>query len=143
MRLARMLLGAAAAAMLAGCATTAQFRSSMDQFLGKPIAAAEEAFGYGYSVTDLEDGSRAYTWRTLKTGVTPGYESPTYIFSDRTGDHSTSATVYPGTYYPPQVYREMCDFSFITDRSGSIVRWNARGEGCKGQPGGPVLRSGP
>ena len=75
--------------------------------------------------------------------IATGCETPTYGGSDRAGDHSMSATVYPGTYYPPQVYREMCDFSFITDRSGSIVRWNARGEGCKGQPGGPVLRSGP
>ena len=126
---------------VAGCATTAQFRATLDEFLGMPISAAQEAFGYGYTMRDLDEGGSAYTWKTVRAGMTPGYETPTQIHSDRLGDRTKSVTVYPGTYYPPEVYRELCEFTFITDPSGKILRWNAQGEGCRGQPGGPVLRS--
>jgi hypothetical protein len=127
----------------AGCATKAQFRARMDEFVGRPIAAAQEAFGYGYAVKDLEDGSRAYSWVTVKTGVAPGYQSPTVIETLRSSDQTRTTTVMPGTYYPPYVYRDVCEFTLIADGSGTIARWNARGAGCKGQPAGLVLRSEP
>ena len=139
----RSALFALAALTLSGCATTAQFRAAMDGYVGAPIAAAQEAFGYNYAERDLEEGAKAYTWSMVRTGVVPGYETPTYIYSDRTGGRGKTVSVYPGTYYPPEVYRELCEFTFVTDPSGTILRWNARGEGCRGQPGGAVLRSAP
>jgi hypothetical protein len=127
----------------AGCATTAQFRTRMDEFVGKPIAAAQEAFGYSYTVKELENGSRAYSWVTVKTGVAPGYESPTVIETLRNSDQTRTTTVIPGTYYPPYAYRDVCEFTLIADPNGTVTRWNARGAGCKGQPAGMVLRSAP
>ncbi|MBE0616822.1 MAG: hypothetical protein IH608_02690 [Proteobacteria bacterium] len=131
---------------LVGCATVAQFRQGMDAFLGKPIREAQETFGYGYLVRDLENGERAYTWTHVDTGVVPGYEAPTTVETYRTrGDDATTRTtvVSPGTYYPPQYYRNTCEFTFITDPSGAILRWHAQGDGCKGRPEGTVLRSSP
>jgi hypothetical protein len=130
------------AATVAACATTAQFVRHMEQFPGRPIAEAQQAFGYSYAVKDLEDGTRAYTWTNVRTGVVPGYESPTVVETFRTGDHSRITTVTPGTYFPPYVYRDACEFTFITDGAGTILRWSARGDGCRGQPGGVVLQSG-
>ena len=129
---------------LLGCATVAQFRVGMDAFLGRPIQEAQETFGYGYAVRELEDGEKAYTWNRVETGTLPGYETPARVetYRVREGDTTTrTTTVYPGTYYPPQFYRNACEFTFITDRDGTILRWLAQGNACKGYPAGPVLRS--
>jgi hypothetical protein len=138
-KLQRLLLFATAA-VAAGCATTGQFRGHMDQFLGRPISEAEQAFGYNYAVKELEEGNRVFTWATTKTGVVPGYQSPTIIESHRSGEQ-TRTTVTPGTSYPSYVYRDVCEFSFIADNAGKIVKWSARGDGCRGRPGGTVLQS--
>jgi hypothetical protein len=131
---------------LVGCATVAQFRQDMDGFVGRPIQAAQETFGYSYVVRDLGGGERAYTWNRVETGVVPGYESPTTVETYRTGrgDQATrTTTVYPGTYYPPEAYRNTCEFTFITDAGGTILRWHAQGDACRGRPGGHVLKSSP
>jgi len=78
--------------------------------------------------------------------VVPGYEAPTTVETYRTrdGDATTRTTIVsPGTYYPPQAYRNICEFTFLTDPSGTILRRHAQGDGCKGRPSGVVLRSGP
>lgn len=138
-----LLVGPLLATVL-GCATVGQFRAGMDSFIGRPIREAQETFGYGYALRELEDGGRAYTWQRVQTGVLPGYESPTTVesYTTREGDIARrSTTVFPGTYYPPEQYRNTCEFTLITDGAGTIVRWHAQGNGCKGYPGGPVLRS--
>lgn len=132
------------AAALAGCATVGQFRTHMDAFLGQPIGRAQDTFGYNYVARELEEGERAYTWTRVETGVIPGYETPTTVETMRSredGVRSRTTTIYPGTYYPPQAYRNTCEFTFIANRSGTIVRWHAQGDACRGGPGGRVLRS--
>ncbi|MFU8855593.1 MAG: hypothetical protein ACNA8S_01160 [Deferrisomatales bacterium] len=131
-------------AAAAGCATAGQFRTHMDAFLGRPIGTAQDTFGYNYVLRELEGGERAYTWNRVVTGVIPGYETPTTVETLRSRDdgvRTQTTTIYPGTYYPPQTFRNTCEFTFIADGSGTIVRWHAQGDACRGAPGGRVLRS--
>jgi hypothetical protein len=126
-------------ATLGACATTAQFQQMMDGYLGQPISAAQQHFGYNYIERQLPDGNRAYTWVWKEKGVFPGYETPTTIqtFSSDKGQH---IIVIPGTYFPQTPYETSCEFTFITDGSGKIVMWRAHGNGCAGFRGpGRVL----
>jgi len=134
-RIAALLL----LAVLAACATTAQFQQMMDGYLGAPISEVQQRFGYNYIERHLPDGNRAYTWIWKEKGVFPGYETPTTIqtFSSDKGQH---VIVIPGTYFPQTPYETTCEFSFIADKSGKTVSWRASGNGCAGYVGpGKVL----
>ena len=135
-RLIALLLSAA---LLAACATTAQFQQMMDGYIGAPIGEIQKRFGYNYIERQLPDDYRAYTWIWTEKGVFPGYETPTTIqtFSSDKGQH---IIVIPGTYFPQTPYETTCEFSFITDKSGKAVSWRAHGNGCSGFAGpGQVL----
>lgn len=125
-----------AAVLTSACATVGQFRQDMDQFVGLPVARAQEVFGYQFSARELGAGERAYTWTRVESGVSPGFETPTTVHTFRTDD-SKHVTIMPGTYYPPQAYSSICEFTFVADAGGIIQRWHAQGDGCRGR-----LRSG-
>jgi hypothetical protein len=129
-------------ALLAACATTAQFQRMMDGYLGEPIGKVQQQFGYNYIERKLPDGKRAYTWVWKEKGVFPAYETPTTIqtFTSNKGQH---VIVIPGTYFPQTPYETSCEFSFITDAAGKTLSWRASGNGCSAFRGpGTVLGPG-
>ena len=128
--------------LVGGCATVEQFREDMNRFVGLPIARAQEVFGYQFAVRELDGGERAYSWTQVESGVSPAYETPTTVHTFRTED-SKHVTIMPGTYYPPQAYSSVCEFTFVADPAGIIQRWHAQGEGCRGRVlSRPVLQGG-
>lgn len=129
------------ALVLAGCATVAEFQTGMDAFIGRTVDEAQDAFGYPQQVRDLPDGGKAYTWLRVETGYIPGYRGPTTVQSVQVGD-TTQLTVIPGTYIPPQIYRDSCEFTLTADAQNRVRAWRAQGDGCRGTPVRPVLRSG-
>lgn len=138
----RVVVVLMSSALLAACASTAQFQRMMDGYLGAPISEIQQRFGYNYIERQLPDGNRAYTWIWTEKGVFPGYETPTTIqtFSSDKGQH---IIVIPGTYFPQTPYETTCEFSFVTDKAGNAVSWRAHGNGCAGFRGpGTVLGPG-
>jgi hypothetical protein len=129
-------------ALLAACATTAQFQQMMDGYVGVPIGAVQQRFGYNYIERKLPNDRRAYTWVWKEKGVFPGYETPTTI-QTFTSDKGQHVIVIPGTYFPQTPYETSCEFSFITDASGKTLTWRAHGNGCAAFRGpGAVLGPG-
>ncbi|MFO1352070.1 MAG: hypothetical protein U1F68_15890 [Gammaproteobacteria bacterium] len=128
--------------LMTACASLEAFRNLMDSQIGKPIAEVREAFGYHYIERQLE-GGKAYTWHWSRSGVSPGYETPTTIQSF--GSNRLRDTIIsPGAYFPPAYYEEACEFSMITGPGGRVEAWHAQGNGCASYVGAePVLRSKP
>ena len=127
--------------MFSACASIEQFQGLMDKQIGKPLAEVQQEFGYNYIERELDDGKKAYTWYWTRTGVTPGYETPTTVYSTRSRQ-ARDVIISPGTYFPPTYYEENCEFTFIADQANTVIAWQARGNGCAAYPGpGQVLRS--
>ena len=130
--------------LLAACASVERFQQFMDSYIGQPISVVQEAFGYDYSEHQLDANSKAYTWQWSRQGVTPGYRTPTTIYSSGWSRRfGRDITIIPGTYYPPTYYEQHCEFTFIVDANERVTAWRALGEGCTSYRPVPVLRSKP
>lgn len=143
MRSRTMLLTATLLVLLGGCATTENFRATMNHFIGQPIDEARLAFGYNYREHKLEDGRRAFTWVTAERRSTPGYRDPLLVQTEEIDGKRQIVAISPGSYMPPERYTVSCEFTFITARNGLIETWRAHGNGCRSAgvvP--PVMRPG-
>jgi len=127
------------AALLASCVSTVRFQRMMDGYVGQHIDQVRAVFGYNYIVRDLPNNHRAFTWTWVERGVIPGYQSPTTI-ETYSADKGQRITILPGTYFPPEYYEAVCEFSFIVSPPGQVVSWRAQGNGCATYYGpGPIL----
>jgi len=132
--------------LLGGCASLAQFQQFMDGYIGQPITAVQEAFGYNFIERPLEGGRKAYTWHWVRHRVTAAY--PSSAFSFGLGWHGRHGMVaLPSWYYAPTYYEDRCEFTFITNpqlnAQEHVIAWRARGEGCARYRPETVLRSKP
>ena len=128
--------------IFSACASLEGFQTLMDSQIGKPIAEVQQLFGFNFIERQLDNGNKAYSWYWTETGLIPGYETPTTIYSTRS-KKTEDVIISPGTYFPPRYYEENCEFTFITDTQNTVTAWQARGNACASYPGpGPVLRSG-
>ena len=138
-----VLLMTALLVLLAGCATTENFRLTMNHFIGQPIDEARLAFGYNYREHKLEDGRRAFTWVTAERRTSPGYRDPVLLQTEEIDGTHKIVSISSGRYMPPERYTVRCEFTFITDRNGRIETWRASGDGCRSSGSMPqVLRPG-
>ncbi len=115
--------------VMVGCASTADFEAMMQGSVGAPISQIQQRFGYNYIERHLEDGRTAYTWTRKQKGRSPGYATPTEVRTITTGDIKRT-TVMPGTFFPPEVYESVCEFTFIADSQKRVSAWRAHGNGC-------------
>jgi len=115
--------------LLQGCASVERFRGIMDGHMGRPIASAQESFGYNHAMQALDDGRRAYTWVWTESEVSPGYQTPTTVYRSSSTD-ADRITIIPGQYFPPGRHEVACEFTFITDRADTVVGWRAHATGC-------------
>ena len=113
----------------AGCASTAHFEQMMPGSIGAPISQIQQRFGYNFIERKLEDGMTAYTWSRSQSGTLPGYASPTEVRTITSGD-SKRTTVMPGTFFPPESYEMVCEFTFIANQQQRVSAWRAHGNGC-------------
>ena len=131
------------ALLLSACASIERFQNLMDSQLGKPLAEVQQTFGYNFIERELDGDKTAYTWHWTRTGVTPGYETPTTIYSTGRSRHAEEVIITPGTYFPPTYYEENCEITVIVDGSDTVTAWQARGNGCASYPDpGTALHSG-
>lgn len=119
---------------LGGCATIEQFQQRMDSYVGWDLDQLRAHFGYNYIERDLGDGSRAYTWVWMEHSIRPGYLTPDVVHTYRS-DTGTRYVVSPGTYFPPEYYEYLCEFTFIVNDQNKAVSWRSHGNGCISYPG--------
>lgn len=131
MRRLQSLISILLLVLLAGCATTENFRATMNHFIGQPIDEARFAYGYNYQERALDDGRTAYTWKRIERGVSPGYRDPVLLQTEEIDGERRLVSISAGSYMPPQRYTLRCEFTFIVGRDGVIDTWRAHGDGCR------------
>lgn len=130
----RFFLTLGISGILFGCANLEQFQKKMDSHVGQHIDVLRQTYGYNYIERKLPQGRRVYTWVWRMRNVTPGYQTPTVIHRYHYNKRS-QVFVIPGSFFPPEIYESVCEFSFITNSNGVTISWRAHGNGCSIYPG--------
>ncbi len=132
-----------AAALLAGCATTAKFEAKMNGFVGQPEGVIVGTYGPPNAAYALADGSRviqytrgsqvmlpgATTYQPV-TGRTTGNVTLTQGSSMTTGTYSQQTTAMVPVQQPGTQLTMFCTVNFTIDSGGVVRSWNANGNRC-------------
>lgn len=131
-------------AVLAGCATSANFAKQMDSFVGKPEIAVVSAYGAPDRSYAMQDGSRviqytkerqvalpgAVTTRPVRT-TTTGNVSMNQGMTQTNGTYSQQSTTYVKQQGPGTNIEFSCTMIFTLDSSGTVKSWTSNGNDCK------------
>jgi hypothetical protein len=121
---------AAAAGLLAGCATVA----AGSDYSGRPIAQAVEQLGAPHEVADHAGGGRYFTWSTSDVVITEyGAENPAHWLTRHTRADASAAQVGEAQFeaLPPLITRppfkpKTCALTLVAQWSQAQRAWIAR-----------------
>jgi hypothetical protein len=134
---------AAAALLMAGCATQAKFQTKMDSFLGQPEAVLVGTYGPPQSSYALNGGSKVLQYSRSGQMVLPGMTTTQPVTTNTagnltlnqgmrqtTGTYNQTSTTYVQQQAPSTVVQLGCTVNFTIDAAGIVRAWNASGNHC-------------
>ncbi len=133
---ARFAALAAAAALLAGCATAEGYRQNMATFVGATGDVLLVELGPPVARDDLESGGEVWTYYREQTRHDPGgYRTipreRRITWTDSNGEQRTRVERYDDTVYePPSTWTVDCETRFILDRTGRVSDFRFIGNAC-------------
>lgn len=113
------LLLIASVLLIAGCATTQSFVSSMDQYKGKPAASLLQEFGAADQRIE-KDGQTTLVFRPIKTSI------PMPIIAPNHGMRGSDITPRANAGYE---VRASCRVAFIL-KNDQVIDWYSQGKEC-------------
>ena len=137
------ILAAAAALLLAGCATQAKFQAKMDSFVGRPEAVLVGAYGPPQGSYTLNDGSKVLQYSRNGQMVLPGVQTMQPVTTNTTGNvtlnqgmrqtsgsYNSTSTTYVPQQGPATTVQLGCTVNFTIDAGGIVRTWSASGNHC-------------
>ena len=121
----------ASAALLSGCATTANYALAVQSWHGAEAATLTQVWGYPDHIRHLPHGHRLYVYTTEQHGQMPVIMTPGYT-TVQTHNGTTTVTSIPATFSGGESYDLRCKTLFELNREGRIVRTRFRGNNCVG-----------
>ena len=112
--------------LLAGCATPAGFRQSMDAWIGQPADRLISEWGPPQSAYPLSNGGAVLQWASARNAVIP---VPQQTFGTVTATGSTAyyqATTMPSAYN----IHLACAVRVTVSPDGVVQSWNSEGNNC-------------
>jgi hypothetical protein len=119
----------ALALLLAGCATTANYETTLDSWTGRSADDLIRAWGAPTGTMQMPGGNTLLVYErgssyTTPTTVTPGQTTGRVI------GNTYYATTSPGRVSGGQRINFWCKTEFEVDGSGQLVRWRYEGNRC-------------
>lgn len=119
-----------ASLLIAGCATTAKYRTILTQWQGQPIDRFVKMWGYPDRTMLLDNNQTAYIYSSREIVSTPMTQMPTNITTVNNGDKTTVISS-PGAIIGGQTYSLSCVTWIIFDNtSKKIINTSFRGNNC-------------
>jgi hypothetical protein len=110
------VLGAVAAfAVLSGCATTKNYESILDSWIGADVDELVLTWGSPHSTQELCSGNTIIEYHDRRIVFIPGSFAIPAIG-------------------PPQNYIFYCKTRFVIDQSGIVTTWDWEGDDCIAEP---------
>lgn len=132
----RLIPFAAAAALLAGCATAEGYRQHMETFVGAGSDTLLVELGPPAARDPLASGGEVWTYFREQTRHDPGgYRSipreRRITWVDNEGNERTRIEQYEDTVYePPRTWVVDCETRFILDETGRVADFRFIGDAC-------------
>lgn len=136
MKIRHLILTAAAAGLLAACATTEGYRQQTAQFVGAHSDALLLEWGSPVAQDRLSDGSEVWTYyrefeHQTAGGNRPVTRSRTVRYEDENGDVHTRTESYTDyVYEPPRYWTTECETRFIIGHDGIVRDFRFVGDAC-------------
>jgi hypothetical protein len=134
----RRLFQACVVALVAGCATTANYEKILDGWVGSPADDLVSAWGPPQGSYDLSDGGKVIEYVRSRNVQVGGYPNtvpqPTYRSHrvlDYGGMYSGTSTTYVQPQAPVRNITKSCRTDFTINRAGIITKWHWEGNDCK------------
>ena len=139
------LIAAAAALVLAGCATTGKFTAKMNGFVGQPESVIVGMYGPPQSSYRLGDGSRvlqytrggqvtmpgATTYQPVRTSTTGSMTLQQGLsLQQTTGTYNATSTAWVPQQAAPTTLNLYCTVNFTIGADGLVRQWSANGNHC-------------
>lgn len=121
----RLLLLLISLAVLSGCATRERYESRINTYVGKPIAAVMDDWGYPSGSFEAPNGNTVYTWDKQSTyNRSPSVQ--TGIFTGTGG-----GGFFTGFGFGNDTVTRRCQTYFEVDKQKVILRWRTQGNDCR------------
>lgn len=140
-----LIAAAAAALVLAGCATHGKFVTKMDGFIGQPESVIVGMYGPPQSSYVLGDGSRVLQYTRGRQMVLPGATTYQPVRTTTTGNmtlqqgmslqqttgiYSATSTAWVPQQGAPTTINLSCTVNFTIGADGVVQRWASEGNHC-------------
>ncbi|XBQ17510.1 MAG: hypothetical protein ABL308_06410 [Oceanicaulis sp.] len=132
----RLIMIAAAAAVLAGCATAEGYRQQVEQFVGAHSDAILLEWGPPVARDQLSDGSEIWVYFNEERRYDPGgYRSipreRRITYYDDKGNERTRVEQYEDTVYePPREWWTECETRFVIGPDSRVRDFRFSGDAC-------------
>lgn len=131
-----------AALLLSGCASTANYEASLQQWVGQPLDDLVLAWGPPQSSYTLRDGRQVVEYLRQRIINTPGFtwhhphtiyqEGQTYnADGSPSGEYRGSSTIFLAEETPGDSRYLECRTRFIVSLQGDIQQWKWEGNDCR------------
>jgi len=131
-----------AALLLSGCASTANYEASLQQWVGQPLDDLVLAWGPPQSSYTLRDGRQVVEYLRQRIINTPGFtwhhphtiyqEGQTYnADGSPSGEYRGSSTIFLAEETPGDSHYLECRTRFIVSQQGDIQQWKWEGNDCR------------
>jgi hypothetical protein len=144
MRTKRNLAVIVAAALLAGCATSANYEKMLNSWVGVNADNLAEVWGPPQNSYALSNGGKileydrrqavqmgGFTYTTPVTTFNSGNINVTGGNGMATGTYNGYSTTYVERQTPIQTFQMTCDTRFTVNESNIITRWSYQGNACR------------
>lgn len=127
---------AAAALVLAACATTEGYRQQTSLLMGRPANALLVEMGPPVSRDRMAGGGEVWTYYRQRDHYSPGgprtvQRSRTVTYRDEHGVRRQRIETWDETVYdPPREWSTSCETRFVIDRTGIVVDFRFEGSDC-------------
>ena len=124
-----LIVGAAVAVLLAGCANQENYAVAVRSWQGAYEKQLFNIWGYPNKIQRLDNRHKLLIYRTVNKGTYPTTTTPGYTSVDTSGGRTT-VTSTSGTTMGGGSYNFRCTTWFEVNRAGRITNTSFRGNGC-------------
>jgi len=114
--------------VLAGCATQAKYKATLDTWIGQPAQSLVDSWGYPASQMQAPDGNTVYVYDRSGSFVMPT-TTTTNASVNAYGNHAYGTAT--STTYGGNTINMNCTTFFEIGPNKTIVSWHSRGNNCK------------
>lgn len=132
------------ALLVAGCATTANYKKICQSWIGYPEDKLYMSWGLPQEVRELDNGVKIISYRRSRNMQVGGYSytTPQTTYNSGNvsaygrggyahGSYSGTSTTYVQRQTPVYNVNKYCDTVFAINKTGHIVKWSFSGNDCR------------